>query len=455
MNLSSLFGARAGLESLASLLSANCGIGELMRGVAGTLTIKVVGAALLFTSQLIFARLLGVESYGTYVLAFAWMSILLIPGRQGFDVAAVRYVATYQARGEFGQLRGFLAFSRLTVLGSSTAAAICLGFGIWLFRASYSAETLYTFWLAAAALPVLALAAVYESMLRGLRLVVRAQITQSLLHPALLSIGLPLVVLVFGADAHAGTGMWVYFCATVVSLVALSVFLRHALPTEVRNATTMMQRRNWYRASAAMTLIPCFGVLLSQANVVVLGAIDGPAAAGLYGGAARIANLIQLMTLALITALAPLAAELHARGNRAELQRITSFGIRVVFATSVLAATLLIVSGQWVLSILGDGFVAAYDVLVVLVVGQLLMAAMAPAGILLNMTGYQNDTVKFLLLAVVVNLIACGILVPAYGAVGAALATAGSTGLASASMAFVVYRRLNILALVTLPRTYL
>ena len=55
---------------------------RFLRGAGGTFVVQITSAGLLFASQAVFARLLGVESFGIFVLAYAWFSVLLIPCRQ-------------------------------------------------------------------------------------------------------------------------------------------------------------------------------------------------------------------------------------------------------------------------------------------------------------------------------------------------------------------------------------
>ncbi len=59
-------------------------------------------------------------------VGYAWMNILLLAGRQGFDVATVRFVADYRSRAEWGLLRGYLRFSRTLVAAASVAVAAAM-----------------------------------------------------------------------------------------------------------------------------------------------------------------------------------------------------------------------------------------------------------------------------------------------------------------------------------------
>ena len=73
---------KKGNNAFRNLLTSTNSFATFIRGAGGTLGVQIVSAGLLFSSQMLFARLLGVESYGVYAIAFAWMQILLLAGRQ-------------------------------------------------------------------------------------------------------------------------------------------------------------------------------------------------------------------------------------------------------------------------------------------------------------------------------------------------------------------------------------
>ena len=206
---------------------------------------------------------------------------------------------------------------------------------------------------------------------------------------------------------------------------------------------------NW-NVPHAMMFMMSFLPLLNQFSLIVIGAVQDSTAAGLYGAASRIANILQLPAVALTAAIGPMAADFHARGDIEALQRVTRFGVRSIFGLALAAAIGLAVFGNWILGMLGEEFEAAYPVMMILAAGQLFFAAAAPAGILLNMTGHQNESARIMLISVVGNALFLAVLIPMFGALGAAVATALTIAAWSGLMALAVFRRINIVAVVTL-----
>jgi len=125
--------------------------------------------------------------------------------------------------------------------------------------------------------------------------------------------------------------------------------------------------------------------------------------------------------------IAPLIRELYYGEKKDKLQRILTKTVRFIFLTG-----LMISIGYWILGkfliclFYGQEYLPAYLPLVILSFGQLINIGAGSVGNVLNMAGYQNDTVKGQTVAAISSIILNILLVPKYGLNGAAAATAGS-----------------------------
>ena len=82
--------------------------------------------------------------------------------------------------------------------------------------------------------------------------------------------------------------------------------------------------------------------------------------------------------------------------------------------------------------------------LCIVAIGQLTNAAFGSVAALLNMTGHEKDTMRGMFIAFVVNVVLNLVLVPEYGMVGAATATAISIFILNAVLRYYVKKRLGI-----------
>lgn len=438
-------------QAFRNLLRSRSHASTLLRGTAGSCATSAVANGLLFLSQIVFARLLGVAEFGIYVLAIAWISVLLLVGRIGFDLATVKFVAAYHSAGQWGLLRGFLRTGRIVVLTGSTAVGLVFAGVIMLLKESLGDDLAHALWIGAAIVPALALVQIASATVRGLGHVVVGVLPVSIGLPLLLLLGFGAAVLWLGLPPTATTALAVYLVATIAALICLWPMIRHYMPAIVRRTGVVLRRSEWLRTASAMMLLAGFGVLLNQSTTVIVGMLGGATDAGLFGATSRIASIIQIVTFSLITALGPMASRLHTLGEHDRLQRAVDIGVRAVAAVAVGAAATIALLGERILALFGTEFVAGYDVMMVLVAGQLAGAMMAPAGILLNMTGHQNLSAAILACAAVLNAALCAVLIPAFGLIGAAIAVAATTAMWNAAMAAAAHYRLGIRTYVSLP----
>src|ERR1044071_4395819 len=88
----------------------------------------------------------------------------------------------------------------------------------------------------------------------------------------------------------------------------------------------------------------------------------------------------------------------------------------------------------------GPEYVVAQPVMMILAVGMMARASVGPAERLLTMLGHQRICAWAYVAAFAFNLGVCILLVPDYGAIGAAIATAGGFVIESVAL-FVIARR--------------
>ncbi len=176
----------------------------------------------------------------------------------------------------------------------------------------------------------------------------------------------------------------------------------------------------------------------------MLGTMVGPEAAGLFDVARKGAMLTAFVLMAVTMPLGPMAAELRARGDHQQLQRLVTRSARTAMLGALPVALALVVAGPTLLSFLDDAFVAAYDALVILCIGQMINVAMGPVALLLNMAGYEHDAACGIVFAAALNTILGLAFIPLWGVSGAAVATALSLVCWNIVLARSVRRRMHI-----------
>jgi O-antigen/teichoic acid export membrane protein len=419
----------------------------LAAGLSATLALRLTTLGLSFVTLIVLGRLLGPEGYGHYAYVLATVAILSPLAACGMPSIVVREVAACRARGNYARLQGVVAFAVLV----GTACFLVLALGCWLLSLAAAAWSTAPpagdhLLLALALLLLATLGGPLSALQQGLRRIVAAQLPFAVVQP-LATVFLLLLAWWAWRDPIAVRDA--LLLAVLAAALALSVALgltRHAWRQAKPSAPSgwQLDARPWAAAGFTLALFGVLSALNAQADIVLLRWLAGPEATGIFHVATRNAHLLTLLLGALITPLGPLVAELHARGERAALQAVVRRSIRVVFLLTLPAALAMILAGDRYLALFGAGFADAQAALAILALAQLVNVGAGPVQMLLVMTGQQARLIPAMAWSLLANIVLNALLIPRFGATGAACATAFSIVLWNLALACEVRRRLGI-----------
>ncbi|MBK5919836.1 hypothetical protein CCR80_02135 [Rhodothalassium salexigens] len=366
----------------------------LMRG-AGVAVLGRMGALVEAASLPLFVWAYGATAYGLFAAGWALVKVASALSERGMAIALQRYAAGAEpaaARAAVGlALRTSLATATaLAALLSLTAALwapVLAGPGAAAGVGAAGVSEVWALGLYVWALPLwtlleVATAAVRATARFGAEVRVRIAYEQGLR-------------LVFGlALAGAGLGAAGLFLAhgaslLIAGLLALRLVRRsYGAPVAALWASDRADApAGLDRFARAMIAVPVMRRLMSEAPVMLLSALAGPAAAAVYAVARKVASVMQVLRAAVDYAMAPLLAGSARRdASGAGARALADFARRVVVIVGPpLAAALLVVRGD-VLRLFEPHFAAAALPIAVLVAGRLVEALCTPATVVVEMT---------------------------------------------------------------------
>lgn len=436
------------IKSLIHILLNREGIGSLrdhlIQGASWSLALKIVSTGLAFATSVLLARLLGAEGYGIFAYAIAIVSLLSVPASLGLPQLLVRNIAAYRARSEWGLMRGLLVKANTWVLLSSVGLGTMAALIAWLLAGRSTNPTVMAFWLALLILPINALNNLRSSTLRGLHYVVLGQLPEFLIKPLSFLLLVVAAHLLLGDVFNAPWAVGMQVTATALGLGAGVLFLLNRLPSEVTASDAMYDTTAWARSALPFLFIGGMQMIYKNTDIVMLGALSGAEAAGVYRVVTRGADLVAFVLIAVNMVLQPTVARFYAAGEIQRLQRLVTKSARMIFLGSLPIALVLILFGQWILLIFGQEFTVGASALAVLSVAQLINAGMGSVALVLSMTGHERKTAVGVAVAACINVVLNASLIPLWGIEGAATATATSITIWNILLAIWVYKELKI-----------
>jgi O-antigen/teichoic acid export membrane protein len=293
-------------------------------------------------------------------------------------------------------------------------------------------------------IPLLGLAAVRVGTIKGLGLPAFAEIPGSLIQP-------PVILLLYGIlawqgilNAQAAITAQVAGAA-LVFLLASWMFFR-VQPADAKDYEPKYQLNHWKSALLPFSMIALVSAFNAQIGIIVLGVLSTDEQVAAMRIAERGGQFV-MMSLTLVNmVIAPYIVRAHRDGDRALLQNLAQKSARGSLLLALPVAGILILGGESLIKLaFGADYAAiSYWPVVIIAVGQLFNVFFGSVGYLLSMSGYEKDTLKAQLLAVIINVATSVILVPRFGAVGGALSVAMSLIIWNIMSAVLVKKRLAI-----------
>jgi O-antigen/teichoic acid export membrane protein len=414
----------------------------IARGAGAAFLLQVAGAAFAYLMQLLFARWLGAEAFGTYTYTIGWSAILAVIAGLGLSTAVVRFIPAYSSESEWARLRGLLRMAILATALAGTGIAVlgtALLFAVGGSDLGLDQNALLGMWM----VPLFALLTLQQEIARAFRRIGLAYAPSLVGRPALAIAG-GAVCLSLAGSLDSTTALIVTMTAMILSVAAQGVGLWGKLHAPIRETAPAYETRHWLKTSLPLLFIASFIVVLMQTDVVMVGAIAGDEAAGLYGAAAKTASLVGLVLIAANAIAAPVFSSLFAAERHDDIQRLASQLAHYVFWPSLLISLVLAALAKPVLSLFGGAFVAAHWQLTVLLVGQVVSAGAGAVGWLMLLTGHQNQAAWVYGWVALIHVVLLAVAIPLFGPLGAAIATTASYSLWNIWLSKLVVRNLAV-----------
>ena len=414
-------------------------IRRLLVSASGTAVLQGASGVMGFVLAVLLARFLGSTGYGIYALAFAWSMFLLTPAILGLNTFLVRGIAVYEVGEQWSLMKGLLFRTNQLVLLTSTTIAACgaIVAVTWLPSSSRG-----PFCVAMLLVPITALTLLRQGAMQAFGRVVKGQLPEFLIRPLLIIIGVVALQLVGRLTPTTALGANV--AGVAVAFVVGALFLKRTIPAGLRSVRPEFVTREWLRASLPMMLIAGVWAANNYATTLLVGALDGSRAAGVYSVVQKAAEVIVLVLIATNMPLAPAIARLHARGDQQGLEHTTEQMARATLFVSAPMAVALMVFPHLYLDLFGASFQTGATALVILALGQLINAAAGPSGNVLLMTGQERIAVRGVAAGLVANVVLAIVLVPPLGVTGGAIAFAASLVLWNTTLVVLARRQVGI-----------
>ncbi|MGD8627999.1 MAG: flippase [bacterium] len=384
---------------------------------------------IMFASSVIITRTIGAELFGKYSLSKSIFDVMGVFAVFGLNTGVIKLTSKYNARRDPGSVKGTLLSGM--AITSALAAVIVLAVIIlapFLGRRAFGNVegidlVLRVHFLA---LPFFALMMIANGYTQGLKTLKYSALVELIARPmirlvvilGLFMLGLKLFAVMFGS-----------IISFLLAAVMAYYFGRKISPFDFRNTRPKLVTRELFFYSVPLVLARFMNVTISRSNTILVGFFKDSTSTGLFGAAIMLSPFISLSLISFGKIFAPVISELWEKGNLDELENTFKTVSKWVLSLGYPVFLIIMLFAPSLLRVFGSDFVNAAATLRLLAVGQIVNAAVGPAGFMLSMTGRQKlnmvNSIGLAGLNIALNIL----LIPRYGIAGAALATTIALGL--------------------------
>lgn len=388
----------------------------------------------------IVARVLGPEEAGAFFAATAAFVLAGGLAKLGTNTGLVYWPARLRATGQDRLLGSCLRTGIPPVAVFSLALAVAMWLAApWLARLTAGetphvvAQHITGLRVLAVFVPLQALTDVLLTVTRGYR-----SMRPTVLLDRVLRSGLQLL-----AVGAAGVGaLWAAASLPVFALAWAAPYLpvailagfaaRRAYAGGLDRETTATRterrrlRRDFWVFTAPRAIAAVAQSALQRVDVLLVAALGGLAPAAVYAVAGRFVVLIQFANQGLSQSVQPRLAEALSTGDHDAARRLYQVATGWLVLVTWPICLLVIAFAPWYLRLFGDGYTAGAPVVLVLAGAMLVATGCGMVDMVLAMAGRTSANLGNVLVALAVTVGLDVLLIPRWGALGAAIGLAGA-----------------------------
>lgn len=396
-------------------------------------------------TAIILARYLGKEEFGVYSLAIACVTITSVFVKVGFSDFLVKKVAELKFNNSGQMIHSLLNFANLTVVFNIIILLIAAGvLSIAVYGVDIIFESFETISFSIFLLILLSVTSIRSGAIRGYGNVILGQLPDYLIRTTLLLAFLLIFELIAGVS-EAWHAVLMHVLAAFIACI-FSIVLGNKLFRRYRSGTVSnKQKKSWLVQSLPFTILSGVVILDSNIDLIMIGFLLDEESVGLYRVASQSVIIIAFTLSALNAVIAPKITKLYKEKSDMELQNMITLASRLILLTSLpVSIFLMIWSDEFLIFVFGQEYKLASIPLFILCIGQIVNSMMGVNGVILNMTNYAKESAYIVGIGAVLNMVLNAILIPYYGIVGAAIATATSLAVWNILLTWRVYYHLKV-----------
>ncbi|MEN2283875.1 oligosaccharide flippase family protein [Algoriphagus sp. SE2] len=415
---------------------------EVVNKSGWSMIVKIVGLIAGFLVSIFLGRTLGAEGLGVLNLSTKIIGVIMVFSLLGINTVVLKNISISFENKNWNEVANTI-FSAFWITFPISILFSILLFSIspWLSISVFQEPELYIpLAIASIALIFQVQSRIFSSGINGFRKIWQSNLTNDTLSYGVILIGLILFYF-FDIQISLVNVAILYGVSRLIVLLTVGTYWRTIFHFKGKRSflgTPML------KVGLPLLLVSAGSLISSNADAVMLGWLSSAKEVGFYSVAAKLGLMTSFFHMVTVSTLSPKIASLYQLDKIKELELMVQKVTKVLIFIGLASVFVFIVFGKFVLNLWGSEFQTAYIPLIIITIGQLFNIGTGATGIILIMTGFEKIVGRIVLIFALLNLVLNYLLIPMYGAIGAALATAITLAFENILKYFLLKMKLSI-----------
>lgn len=379
-----------------------------------------------FGFSILVARAIGAEQYGLYTLGLAVVPIVSMLALLGLQTGVVAYLAPAIRQRDETRIWGIIQ----VCVGLPTVLSIL--FGILLFVLAepvailgfHEPQLIPILRIVSLDIPLEAMGFIAYQIIISYKKPKYSVLTNNLFLP-LAKLLLTVVFLALGMEVLGV--VTAHVIASALALALMIYYINKLFPLNRPLRAAKRNTRQLLQYSLPVHLGWVLNTVRGTLETLVLGFVGLTTGVGIFAVAGRLSTLGTMFFLAIGNISTPIIADFHNRGEIGLLKKLYQTTTKWLVMFNVPLFLFLVLFSKPLLSIFGSDFTYGAPALIVLAIGNLVYTGTGLGANILDMTNHTKVNSANSALLVIITITTDLLLIPRWGVIGAAAASAFST----------------------------
>jgi O-antigen/teichoic acid export membrane protein len=381
---------------------------------------EVINKGINFVSQIVIARILGVNNFGLYSLGFVIFNLAQTLSQLGLSQGVIRYVAVYRMKKKQRKVKG--AILQAIIISGLVGMII----GVMTFSASNAIAKLFNrkelalvIKMFSFSIPFMAVMIILANAAIGFQKVLHFVYVKNIFYP----IGLLFIFILLHFIGFQLSGIiFAHLISAALGILLSLYFFKKDFFSFFKVKASFIGKK-LITFSIPLVGIEIMHMFFLYTDITMIGFFYSPFEVGIYNAVSKVAVFLGLGLMMFSPIFSSMIAGLHATNKISDMRYILQITSRWVLIITVPIFIITIFSGYEILAFFGDEFKSGFPALLALSVFRFFSYMFGPTGRSLIMTGNQKIEFFNFFGGLILNIILNLFFIPKFGIVGAAFAT--------------------------------